>query len=76
MTCLESFVGFSEISQWPLDLTRPKQAFAQHRTGEEVGLPSSEDDKCIARVFGKFQLSKETIFEMPHRVLNLFSQCI
>ena len=37
-------------------------------------LPSSKDDKFIAGVFLKFQLSKGTLFEMPHRGLNVFSQ--
>ena len=49
-----------------------KRAFCRQR-GEEVPLPGSEDDKCIAIIFVKFQLSKGTIFEMPHRVLNVFS---
>ena len=51
-----------------------KTSILSHRTGAEVSLTSSEDDKCIASVFLKFQPSKETICEMPHRVLNVFSQ--
>ena len=36
------------------------------------GMFKSEEDKCLASVFLKFQLSKGTIFEMPHRVLNVY----
>ena len=37
-------------------------------------LPCSKDDNFIAGIFGIFQLFKETIFEMPLRVLIVFSQ--
>ena len=133
MTCLESFVRFAEINQWPLDviarihvhvrdrkthrhqdtkrdnktdrqtdrqtdkqkhwymshpfslfpfhaepgLTRPwsfKPSFLSAQKGAKVRLPCSKDDNFIGSVFLTFQLSKGTIFEMPHCVLTVFSQ--
>ena len=41
--------------------------------GAKVRLPCSKDENFIASVFLTFQLSKGTIFEMPHRVLTVFS---
>ena len=55
-------------------LTRPNRAFCRHTIGAKVRLPCSKDYNFIASVFWKCLLSKGTIFEMPHRVITVFSQ--
>ena len=57
-------------------LTSLNRTFCRHRRGAKVRLPCSKDDNFIASVFLTFQLSKGTCFEMPLRVLTVFSQYI
>ena len=51
-----------------------KPSILSRQKDAKVRLPCSKDENFIATVFLTFQLSKGTIFEMPNRVLIVFSQ--